>query len=120
MMSRLLLRLIVGGSFVGHGTQKLFGWFGGSGRTAATWFEQFGLRPGAKQAIAAGVAEASAGAGALILIGLATPLAASAVTATMLMAIDQRASEEGRAVVRNRVATLLGGNLTAAHVAGWN
>lgn len=88
MIGRLLLRLTVGGSFVGHGTQKLFGWFGGGGRTAtATTFEQLGLRPGAQRAIAAGVAET--GASALILAGLTTPLAASAITATMLTAIDR-------------------------------
>src|SRR5262249_32793408 len=28
-IGRLLVRLVVGGLFVGHGTQKLFGWFDG-------------------------------------------------------------------------------------------
>ncbi|MDT7708551.1 MAG: hypothetical protein QOG20_4158 [Pseudonocardiales bacterium] len=28
-IGRLLVRLIIGGLFTGHGTQKLFGWFGG-------------------------------------------------------------------------------------------
>ncbi|HEV3048593.1 MAG TPA: DoxX family membrane protein [Solirubrobacteraceae bacterium] len=86
-LGRMLLRLIVGGLFVGHGTQKLFGWFGGGGLEAtAEGFEALGLRPGKANAIAAGAAEA--GGGALLAAGLATPLAASALTATMLTAID--------------------------------
>lgn len=86
-LGRLLLRLAVGGSFVGHGTQKLFGWFGGKGLDAtAQGFERLGLRPGRRNAIAAGAAEA--GGGALLAAGLATPLAASVLTATMLTAIN--------------------------------
>ena len=85
-IGRLLLRLVVGGSFIGHGTQKLFGWFGGNGLEAtAASFEQLGLRPGRANAIAAGTAEA--GGGALILAGLALPAAASVLTATMITAI---------------------------------
>src|SRR5271167_4640260 len=85
-IGRLLLRLVVGGVFVGHGTQKLFGWFGGHGLDAtAQGFEHLGLRPGRRNALAAGVAEA--GGGALLATGLATPLAASVLTATMLTAI---------------------------------
>ncbi len=45
-IGRPLLRLSVGGFFIGHGTQKLFGWFGGHGLEAtAGAFEQMGLRP---------------------------------------------------------------------------
>jgi putative oxidoreductase len=85
-IGRLLLRLSVGGFFFGHGAQKLFGWFGGHGLEAtAAGFEQMGLRPGRRNALAAGAAEA--GGGALLAAGLATPLAASALTATMLTAI---------------------------------
>lgn len=85
-IGRLLLRTTVGGFFVGHGTQKLFGWFGGNGLDAtAQGFEQLGLRPGRHNAIAAGAAEA--GGGALLAAGLATPLAASVLTATMITAI---------------------------------
>ncbi len=85
-IGRLLLRLAVGGSFIGHGTQKLFGWFGGNGLEAtAKSFEQLGLRPGRANAIAAGAAEA--GGGALIVAGLALPAAASVLTATMITAI---------------------------------
>ncbi|MFZ0976529.1 MAG: DoxX family protein, partial [Solirubrobacteraceae bacterium] len=54
---RLLLRVTVGGLFVGHGTQKLFGWFGGHGLDAtANMFDSIGMRPGNRNAIAAGVA----------------------------------------------------------------
>jgi putative oxidoreductase len=87
-LGRLLLRLTVGGFFVGHGTQKLFGWFGGSGLDAtAQSFEAIGLRPGRANAIAAGAAEA--GGGALVIAGLATPLAASILTGTMLTAMHR-------------------------------
>jgi len=86
-IGRLLLRVTVGGFFFGHGTQKLLGWFGGNGLEAtAQGFEQMGLRPGTANAIAAGAAEA--GGGALLVAGYATPLAASALTATMITAID--------------------------------
>jgi putative oxidoreductase len=86
-IGRLLLRIVVGGFFIGHGTQKLFGWFDGHGLDAtAEGFEQMGLRPGRRHAIAAGAAEA--GGGALLAAGAATPLAASALTATMLTAIE--------------------------------
>src|SRR5207247_3673648 len=74
---RLLLRVTVGSIFVEHGTQKLFGWFGGHGPSGTgQFFESLGLRPGRRNAIAAGIAEA--GGGALLVLGLATPAAASA------------------------------------------
>src|ERR1035437_1658991 len=37
-IGRLLLRLAVGGFLFGHGTQKLFGWFGGHGLEATGGF----------------------------------------------------------------------------------
>jgi len=87
-IGRLLLRLALGGFFIGHGTQKLFGWFGGHGPDGtAQFFEKLGLRPGRHHALAAGAAEA--GGGAMILTGFATPFAASALTATMLTAINR-------------------------------
>jgi putative oxidoreductase len=87
-IGRLLLRLVVGGFFFGHGTQKLRGWFGGHGLDAtAQMFEQLGMRPGRRNAIAAGVAEA--GGGTALALGFATPLAAAALTSTMLTAINR-------------------------------
>ena len=85
-LGRLLLRFVVGGFFIGHGTQKLFGWFGGNGlKGTAEAFDQLGLKPARAHATAAGVAEA--GGGAMLLAGLQTPLAAAAITATMITAI---------------------------------
>jgi putative oxidoreductase len=87
-LGRLLLRVTVGGLFVGHGTQKLFGWFGGHGLDAtANMFESIGMRPGNRNAIAAGVAEA--GGGAALAAGFATPLAAATLTSVMLTAINR-------------------------------
>ncbi len=81
-----LLRLVVGGLFVGHGMQKLAGKFGGNGleRTGQA-FESLGLRPGKTHALAAGVAEA--GGGALLAAGAATPIGATLLSATMITAI---------------------------------
>ena len=43
----LILRIVVGLLFVGHGTQKLFGWFRGYGlKGTGGFFEQLGYRPG--------------------------------------------------------------------------
>jgi putative oxidoreductase len=87
-IARLFLRVVVGGFFVGHGTQKLFGWFGGYGLDAtAGAFESLGLRPGKRHATAAGIAETAGGTG--ILLGAATPLASSVVISTMLTAIHR-------------------------------
>jgi putative oxidoreductase len=87
-IGRLLLRLTVGSLFVGHGTQKLFGWFGGHGLDATgNMFESLGMRPGQRNAVAAGVAEAGGGAG--IALGLATPLSAAVLTSTMLTAVNR-------------------------------
>jgi putative oxidoreductase len=87
-LGRLILRICMGGFFFGHGTQKLFGWFGGHGLAAtAGAFEQLGMRPGRRNALAAGVAEAAGG--AAIAAGAATPLASAALIATMLTAIKR-------------------------------
>jgi putative oxidoreductase len=81
-----LLRLVVGGLFVGHGMQKLAGKFGGGGiEKTGQAFESLGLRPGKTHAIAAGVAEA--GGGALLAAGAATPVSATLLSGTMITAI---------------------------------
>ena len=83
---RTVARVTIGALFIGHGTQKLFGWFGGGGlEGTGGHFDQAGLRPGRRNALAAGAAEA--GGGLLFALGAATPLAASALTGVMATAI---------------------------------
>jgi putative oxidoreductase len=94
-LGKLALRGVIGPLFVGHGTQKLFGWFGGHGlEGTAGFFEQgIGLRPGKRHATAAGVSEAVGG--ALLTIGAFTPLAASMVIGTMVTAIRKVHAPKG-------------------------
>ncbi|MCC3376074.1 DoxX family protein [Cohnella sp. REN36] len=79
----LIVRLVVGLLFVGHGAQKLFGWFGGHGpKGTGGWMESVGIRPGVPMAIAAGLMELVGG--ALFAAGLFTPVAAALLVLTML------------------------------------
>ena len=80
-----VLRLVLGLLLVGHGSQKLFGMFGGPGLTGAGgFFDSLGFRPGKPMAIVAGTSEA--GAGLLMALGLLTPLASAAVIGTLVVA----------------------------------
>jgi len=82
----LVLRVVVGALFVGHGAQKLFGSFGGHGVSGtAGFFDQIGLRPARLHAVASGVAEVTGG--LLLVLGLVTPLATVLLTAVMTAAI---------------------------------
>jgi putative oxidoreductase len=98
---RLVLRVTVGSIFMEHGTQKLFGWFGGHGADGTgQFFESLGLRPGRANAIAAGATEA--GGGLMLTLGLATPLAAASLASVMLTALRT-------AVWRDGIKTVEGG-----------
>jgi putative oxidoreductase len=82
----LVLRIVVGLLFFGHGAQKLFGWFGGHGvQGTGQFFESMGFPSGKRQAFLAGLMEA--GGGLLLALGLLTPVAAAALTAVMLVAV---------------------------------
>ena len=81
----LVLRVIVGLLLVGHGAQKLFGWFGGGGLASTAWFfRSVGYRPARLMAGFAGGAELVAG--TAFTIGLGMPVVAAAVLAVMLNA----------------------------------
>jgi putative oxidoreductase len=82
----LILRLVVGLLFAGHGAQKLFGSFGGHGlKRTAEFFEAIGLKPGRVHAPAAGAMEF--GGGLLLALGLLTPVASLALIAVMSAAV---------------------------------
>jgi putative oxidoreductase len=82
----LLLRVFVGLAFFGHGTQKLFGWWGGYGpQGTGGFFSSLGYKSGVQMAVLAGLAEA--GGGTLLALGLLTPLACAAIAIVMLNAI---------------------------------
>src|SRR4051794_31721546 len=85
-LAMLVLRVVVGLLFAGHGAQKLFGAFGGGGlEGTAGMFDNIGLRPGALHARAAGTFEFMGG--LLLALGLFTPFAAAALIAVMTAAV---------------------------------
>ena len=82
----LLLRVVVGLAFVGHGTQKLFGWFGGYGpQGTGGFFASLGYRASVPMAVVTGLCEA--GGGTLLALGFATPLAGALLAIVMFNAI---------------------------------
>ncbi len=89
-----LLHAVVGLFFIGHGSQKLFGAFGGHGLAGtAGFFESLGLRPGRVHATGAGLAELVGG--ILLAFGLFVPLGAALVVATMVAAITSAHAGKG-------------------------
>ncbi|KPI32944.1 DoxX family protein [Actinobacteria bacterium OV450] len=74
----LVLRLVVGLTMAAHGTQKLFGWFGGPGLDAfGKGFTASGYPAGKTMAVVAGLSETLGGLG--LALGLLTPLAGAAL-----------------------------------------
>ena len=82
----LILRVVVGLLIAGHGSQKLFGWFGGSGfaKTVGMMKSQ-GFKAPTFWALLGGLGEF--GGGLFFALGLLTPLAAIAIVAAMLMVV---------------------------------
>ena len=83
----LILRLVVGLVIAAHGSQKLFGWFGGPGLSGMKGWLGGGsrLRPAWFWSIMAGLSEF--GGGVLLAAGFLSPLGSLGVIAAMLMAI---------------------------------
>jgi putative oxidoreductase len=80
-----LLRLVLAVVFLAHGSQKMFGWFGGYGFKATMGYFTQGAHIPAVFAFLAIVAEFFGGLG--LLLGLLNRIAAFGITAVMLVAI---------------------------------
>jgi putative oxidoreductase len=84
-MGLLIGRLILGVLMAGHGTQKLFGWFGGYGIAGtAGFFENLGFRPGRLFVATAALAEVASG--ILIALGLLGPVGPALMLSVMIVA----------------------------------
>ena len=82
----LIVRIVVGLGLAAHGTQKLFGWFGGHGLAGTgQFFEGFNFRPGRAFALAAGLAEFAGG--MLTFLGLWGALGPALTVMVMFTAI---------------------------------
>jgi len=97
----LILRLAVGGIFTVHGLQKLTGWMNGPGPDGFSTFLQnvpdpsIGFDPEATKwlALVGGVSETAGG--ILLILGLLTPIAGSAVLGSILVAMTYKATLAG-------------------------
>src|SRR5947209_1405431 len=82
----LLVRVVFGVLIAAHGSQKLFGWFGGYGLTGTgAFFEQLGFRPGRLFAAAAGWTEVLGGVG--VAVGFGGPIGPALIVLVMIVAV---------------------------------
>jgi putative oxidoreductase len=81
-LALLLLRCAVGAVMLAHGINHIFG--GGKIAGTGRWFQSLGMRPGILHAWVASITEIVGG--ALLLLGLLTPLGGAAVIGVMLVA----------------------------------
>lgn len=96
----LIIRLVIGLTMAAHGTQKLFGWFGGYGpKGTGGFFESIGIKPGVLMAVGAGLSEFAGG--LLFAAGLWTEFAAGLIILTMLIAIVKVHYKHGYWVTSN-------------------
>ena len=129
-ISRLFVRLVLGWLSIGHGTQKLFGWFEGPGPDGTDqMIYKLDMHPARRNALAVGATEAEGS--ALLAAGLATLLATASLIGVMLTAIRKVHAANGPWVTRGGyecnlvlIAALLGlvdggpGDLSADQLLG--
>lgn len=80
----LALRLVLGLLMAAHGSQKLFGWFGGHGLAGTGgFFESLGFRPGRFFATVAALSEV--GSGLLMAMGFLGPVGPALMVSVMIV-----------------------------------
>jgi putative oxidoreductase len=93
-LALLVIRIVLGITFLMHGAQKLFGWFGGGGMTETVgMMRHLGLAHPVPFAWLLGLVEFVGG--FVLLIGFLTPLAAALLIGDMLVAIVQVHGKNG-------------------------
>ncbi|HEX6809475.1 MAG TPA: DoxX family protein [Gemmatimonadaceae bacterium] len=81
----LVARIVLGLLMAAHGSQKLFGWFGGHGLAATGgMFEHLGFRPGRMFATVAAATEFTSG--ILVVLGLLGPIGPALMISVMIVA----------------------------------
>jgi putative oxidoreductase len=114
-----LARLVFGVLMAAHGSQKLFGWFGGYGlKGTAGFFEGLGFRPGRLFVTAASVSEI--GGGLLVALGLLEPIGAALMLSVMIVAAGSVHWNHGLFAATNgiEVPLLYGAAATALALTG--
>jgi putative oxidoreductase len=121
VVALLLLRVVIGATMMMHGYNH---WrLGGKIEGTARWFSGLGLRYGTLQAWMSVVTEL--GAGALLILGLLTPLACAAIISVMLVAGLLAHRKNGFFVFRDGYEYVLGpgrfsvDNAFGIEITGW-
>jgi hypothetical protein len=112
----LIARLVFGLLMAVHGSQKLFGWFGGPGMSGtAAFLEGLGFRPGRFFAVANALAECVGG--ILLALGLFEPVAAAAIVRHDRRYRDRAPGERAAGAQRRRTPAPLpdGSTIAGAH-----
>jgi putative oxidoreductase len=96
----LIVRLVLGLGMAAHGSQKLFGWFGGYGLEGTSgFFEGLGFRPGRFFAVSAAAVELASG--LLVAFGLLGPVGPALMIVPMVVAIGAVHWKNGFFVSKN-------------------
>jgi putative oxidoreductase len=95
-MALLIARVAIGAVFLAHGINHIYG--GGKIAGTARWFESLGMKPGILHAWMASLVEVAAG--AALVLGLFTPIAAAGVVGVMLVAFITNHMKNGFFIFR--------------------